>query len=245
MTDSHEQFREEGIDEALLRRMEEAAALEPHDPYRLEVMREVVDAGEVAERRWEELVLESERLRLALLRVDVPVGMKTRLKALPDGAPASHVESGWRIRGYGLAVAAVILLLVGGSLMLTMFSGLSVDERFEGLAASMLSHDGRGHGFNIQFTDEAKGELKAGTAAGFHVKIPTNGPEGYELLGAKVCHLDGKPVVCFGYKKGGEVYTVYQFCTKRSEVPSDFRERVVREVKFWMEDGCAYALVRE
>ena len=93
----------------LQRRMAEAAALPPHDPYRIETARLVTEAGDWAEQQWLELMREDEQLRLDLQHVDPPVGLIDRLLAVPDQtAPRDS-----RLRnslGWAAAVAAMLAL---------------------------------------------------------------------------------------------------------------------------------------
>jgi len=121
----------------LRQRMTDAASLAPNDPHRLAVVREVVAAGEWAEREWVDLIANDERIRMDLQRVNTPPTLAARLIQLPDEAPAEldgsvaplsldedvadagdpgMIDDRWRMHGGGagwVRVAAVVLIAIG------------------------------------------------------------------------------------------------------------------------------------
>jgi len=237
--------------EALRRRMAEAAALPAHDEHRLAVAREVLEAGDWAEAEWLELIREDERLRLELLRVPPPTGMIERLRQIPREAPPVGIH--W-LRRAGSAAAA---LLLGIGLWLAVqqrAQNPSLDGRFQQLGLLAINH----HNHHTPLGPSIRGSDRFRLAAvldrrlHYDIDLPDLGGD-FELLGVSVCKLGAHPVACTQWRKGDRTYTLLQLCQRDFELPERFAKQRVKHITagqlqqavFWTEKGCAYSLIAD
>lgn len=253
------------IDAELLRCMEEAAVLSPHDPQRLALLSDIIKAGAEAEAHWVDLVATDERTRLDLIRVTPPAGLADRLRRLTDEAPDE--TGGWIVTGNAHAnpfmrprlwatVGIAAAVIFGVSLMIgELNEGLRLDRHFDDLGAMAVAHHNH-HGpvatypFMGSDAQIITASLQQTNRLAFEVQLPKLDAT-YKLLGAGVCQLGGEKVACTRWTRDGKTYTVYQFCPKNFDMPDIFDSRKMRhtskdfaaDVQFWTEGMCAYALV--
>ncbi|MHC4996191.1 MAG: hypothetical protein ACYTGQ_14195 [Planctomycetota bacterium] len=249
------------IYEQLLRRMEEVAALPPHDPQRIELLAEIIEAGPEAEAHWIDLIADDERARLDLLRVHPPAGLAERLHTLPHdhlGSLNLHPNPFLRPRLWATVGAAACVIFAVSLTVGQLNRGLRLDRQFNNLGAMAANHHEL-HEPHARYTfrgpDAAivTAGLRAQPNLPFEATIPTLGPE-YKLLGARICQLGGEKVACTQWERNGKTYTLYQFCPDNFDMPDTFARRNVAlpglthndpetAVTFWAEGQCAYALV--
>jgi len=238
-------------------RMHEAVSLDHSDPRRLEMLREIVEAGEATEQQWLELVERDERLRLDLLKVDPPSALAERLRELPNGTP-DVVASPWRWFVRRLpALAAVVAMAVGMTWLTVAALHDEPTEGFDSLGRFAVDHYYyHRSGPMLLPTSNAKAiESRFGDRVDYTVRLPQM-DAAFKLLGATICELDGHDVICTKWDRDGKTYTVYQFCATDHGLREAFERRTVRardsagqrdehDVVFWTENHCAYAMVTD
>jgi hypothetical protein len=251
--------------EALLQRMSEAAALPAHDPVRIETSRVVVAAGQEFEHQWLEMIAEDERLRLDLLHVDPPAGMRERLLALPQDTEVEQTAQ--TDRWWMLRAAAVISLLALGSWALfgpyeASTTPLSTDPplafRINQLGRDTMEHvvmhAHKPDYIQLASNDPAALAKRLDHKVPFDVQIPDFG-KAFKLLGANICKVKSKDIVCTHWLKDNVRFTLVQFCRVQCDLPEEFPKQIVTRDNepyrlnqsdhaiFWSENGSAYALI--
>jgi len=234
--------------EALDQAMNEAVLLPDQDPRRLEVMKRVVEAGGEWERQWLDLVAEDQELRLDLQRVSVPAGLADRLRRLPQQAPQSMSWPRFRRVASWLSAAAVI----GVGVFWMVGVGSSPAMAFDRISRFAAKHHAYHKATPMRFSSPRSaelGELMDGLVE-FAVRPPDMGA-GYRLVGAEICTLDRRQIICTKWELQGRVYTVFQFHAPDFRLPRAFTPRRLGPedapgaVAFWTEGNCAYAMVAD
>ncbi len=242
--------------EQLEQRMQEAVWLPHEDPRRLEVLAAIAEAGEWAEQRWLELVLNDEKLRLRLRHVQPPPGMEQRLQSLTPASSPYVLLKIWRYAG---AMAAVIALALGGVWFFSSVNrpGGTVAGSFDAFGRLAVEH------YVLHKTasepddptpvEQAQAQLTKSLP--FEVKLPPM-PQGFKLIGSSPCPLGESAVACTRWVREGRLYILYQFRVEDYRLSKDFTPLTVRsasqastgqplETRFWTQGKHAYALVAE
>ncbi len=235
--------------EQLQREMAEAAALPVADPRRQEVMRRVQEVGAWAEDEWVALLDVDERLRVELPRVPTPAGMEERLLAIPK--ELSLPRRGLRRRRM---FAAAALVLVCGGLLTLLLRDRDQSQQIREIGLIAISDHMSEQHLTIETSDAPTLIAALKPQVHFDIKLPQLG-QGFRLLGGRRCTFDRNAVGYTRWERGGHEYSLYQFCPKDFDLPSDFPRRTVvpddgqRGVTYdalvWTEKGCAYVLVAE
>jgi len=251
------------IDPDLRRRMEEASVLPPDHPCRLAVCEAVCEAGEDAERLWMQLLCEDEQMRLALRRVETPAGLHERCRAICDAAAdrpgvIGRLFRSTPVRG-GLGMAAGMLLALA---VWVTFQSMNPAGDAEAQAHAATQHlmqltartHHRAPDLQIRSGDRTAVEQALhDSPLPYPVSLPNLGAA-YELIGGSAMMLDGKPVIYTRWRRGGEEYSLYQYCPIQFQMDRTMpfhhfkdakvagEERSLR-VMTWSASHCAYAMV--
>ncbi len=233
--------------EKLRRRMGEAAALAPDDPLRREVEDEIARQGDWAQKEWLELLGLDECLRIELRRSPEAVGLEERLLAVPDETSLPR----HRLIRWGMAAAAVLLLVCGG-LAVLLLSDRDPAQQIRQIGLTAIEDHMAGQRLTVKTSETATLVTALRPQIHFDLKLPRLG-EGFRLLGGRKCVIRKQTVLYTRWEKGGYEYSLYQFCPKDFGLPNDFSRRTVVtegaraedacDALVWTEKGCAYVLV--
>jgi len=244
--------------EHLRRRMAEYAVLPPDHPLRLAVTTEVLAAGHWAEEEWIDLIAGDERLRLDLMRGQPPIALEQRLKNLLE-SPESFERGGGSI-GRGtrqalLALAAMVLLVATLWLWRGWLTLPGADDPFEAFSIAVVEHQRMRRPMIVDTSNPMELQrLLMGTVA-FSFYVPDLRQEGYTLVGARPCHINGRDVIQSQWKRDGKVYSLYIFCPTDFQLPDRIDRRTLPapsggssqslQVVFWSGNHCGFALMPE
>ncbi|MBI1367103.1 MAG: hypothetical protein GC162_00465 [Planctomycetes bacterium] len=242
--------------EDLRRRMAECAVLPPDHPMRLEVVSEVLAAGRWAENEWVGLVAGDERLRLDLMRVQPPVALEQRLKNLLE-SPEAFDRGRWSI-GRGtqralIVLAAMVLLAATLWLGFGWLTPAGAEDRFEDFSIAAVEHQLMHRPMIVETSNPMELQrLLMGTVA-FPFHVPDLRPQGYTLIGARPCHINGRDVIQSHWMRDGKVYSLYIFCPPDFQLPDRFDRRTLTapigrssqslQIVLWSDDHCGFALM--
>ncbi len=207
-----------------LRKLGEASALPPDDERRQAVEAEVARRGGWAQAQWLSLLEEGERMRLELARADAPAGLEERLLAIPaDTRPPMLPRTG---PGRFVAIAALLLIVVGAIWMLRPVDTRSLEERLNAVGVMAVNDHRNTHSWDV--TAETADELA--TKLRPHIPFEVNIPRevgGLGVVGGRLCKLGGHPVA-FSLWKGQGPVTLLQIRRADFDLPADLAPRFMR-----------------
>jgi hypothetical protein len=233
----------------LRRLMGEASVLPPDDPLRREVENRITGDDNLAEPEWLALLQEAEMLRLELARISPPEHLTRRLLAIPD-------EQRHRIipisRGTWLAAAIIVFLLVAGQTIRLNHQNL-FRGRLETLATLALDDHLNDRLMSDTTNDFAALSENLARQLGFPVRLPELG-DGFVLRGGRADKWASTHIALSQWEKGGEIFTLCQFCTHDRDLPSEVSQAlfccpepgidsIPTDIIVWADDDMGYVLV--
>ena len=244
------------IPDELTRAMEEAATLAPDDPRRQAVIERVRDAGPAAEAAWLELVDQTERLRLELRRIEVPSGLERDLLELPAAHPRHRQGRVSALRRAAVVVAILALVFgvwFGAGPWLGRSEAPASSEAMQHVAALTI----RDHRNPDELSVRSKDRDTVAAALRDRTNMPVHLPrlnEQYQLMGGRICELDGQRVIYTRWRRAGRTHSLYQlqrgafglpetFAARRMETPAVPGAPTPHELVLWPGKNCVYVMV--
>lgn len=236
-----------GIDPIQLRNdMREAIALPPGDPLRQRVVAAVSGAGGALEREWLELVVEDEKLRMAMARVETPNRLGEKLLAIPAESPSPRRAWNWSMAA---AIVFLALAVAGGwrawewnarNHTLNTLALLSINDHFAETPPA------------IQTSDPGVFAAAVDPGGVKRTRLPDLGG-GFTLLGGGKTHLGPVLSICTRWRGPDGEYTLFQFDPAAFNLPADMEKTLFQprnpaggrapcEILVWIEGGSGFLL---
>ena len=237
-------------DSKLEQEMGEAAALPPDDPRRRALEQRLAGDATSTDQQWRDLLLENDGFRDNLATVEVPKDLEDRLLAVAGDQSQPQLRS-WTRWSWGLAAAAVLLIVVGVEAV----RRYDADARMQTIALLAINNHLNhleDHGVQAESGDKRTLEAALAEQVGFEVRVPEL-DDRLQLSGGRKCKL-GTHVVAFTlWRDGGGEYSLFQFQPDRFGLPATIQPTLVHSTQpaatehtcgawIWTEGSCGYVL---
>ncbi len=182
--------------------------------------------------------------RAEMSRDAAPAGLRTRCMALRPPAPGA-APSAWRARMKPLAIAAGLVLVVGGAFV---YEATGRSARL--LAAELTADHVKCFGMNALLgtnPDAAVIERQMASTFGWDVHVPESADAGLELVGARPCFYGKGKAAHLMYRHHGQPLSVFmlpQFTRPGdSEAHPETVDVMGHQAVVWSESGRTFVLI--